>query len=109
MLSKGIVMGKNRRKLSGLILTGSTLAGLASTTANTTSASFGELFNGLKGSVSSGLKVAKDSAKNLVNNLKKGSNTLILFIKSLPGAVSNRIAQYVKSVMGIETLEDIKK
>ena len=109
MLSKGIVMGKNRRKLSGLILTGSALAGLASTTANTTSASFAELFNGLKGSVSSGLKVAKDSAKNLVNKLKKKSNTLILFIKSLPGAVSNRIAQYVKSVMGKETLEDIKK
>ena len=109
MLSKGIVMGKNRRKLSGLILTGSALAGLASTTANTTSASFGELFNGLKGSVSSGLKVAKDSVKNLVNNLKERSNILILFIKSLPGAVSNSITQYVKSVMGKETLEDIKK
>ena len=109
MLSKGIVMGKNRRKLSGLILTGSALAGLASTTANTTSASFGELFNGLKGSVSSGLKVAKDSVKNLGSKLKEKSETLILFIKSLPGAVSNRIAQYIKSIIGKETLEDIKK
>ncbi len=109
MLSKGIVMGKNRRKLSGLILTGSALAGLASTTANTTSASFGELFNGLKGSVSSGLKVAKDSAKNLGSKLKEKSETLILFIKSLPAAVGNRIAQYIKSIIGKETLEDIKK
>ena len=77
MLSKGIVMGKNRRKLSGLILTGSALACLTSTTANTTSASFGEFFNGLKGSVTSGLKVAKDSAKNLVNNLKMSKKQII--------------------------------
>ena len=108
MLSKKFIMSNKRRKLNGMILTGSALAGLASATANTTSASLGELFNALKGSVTSGLKVSKDGAKNLVNKLKKKSNTLILFIKSLSAAVSNSITQYIKSAMEKETLEDIK-
>lgn len=108
MLSKKFIMSNKRRKLNGMILTGSVLAGLASATANTTSASLGELFNALKGSVTSGLKVSTDGAKNLVNKLKKKSKTLILFIKSLSAAVSNSITQYIKSAMGKETLEDIK-
>ena len=101
-------MSNRRRKLNGMILTGSALVGLASATANTASASFGELFNGLKDSAASGLGVVKNSAKNLVNKLKDKSKTLMLFIKSLPAAVSNSITQYIKSAMVKETLEDIK-
>ena len=58
-------MRERKKKLSGLILTGSALAGMVSAATTTTSARLDDFLKGVKSAVSRGLNTVKNSAINL--------------------------------------------
>ena len=64
-------MQDKKKKLSGLILTGSAIASMVGSAANTASADFDDFLENLKDGVSQGVDVVKTSVNMLGSNLKK--------------------------------------
>ena len=63
-------MQDKKKKLSGLILTGSAIASMVGSAANTASADFDDFLENLKDGVSQGVDVVKTSVNMLGSNLK---------------------------------------
>ena len=102
-------MGNTKKKIHGLILTGSALAGMASTVTSTTSASFGDFLKAFKTSATSAGKKIKSAITKAYAML-----SLVSFVKFLNKSSDKKvdnidIKNEINKILNIKDLGDFEK